>query len=354
MTEEWHFVRHEIGQPIRNTLGAEHFAESEEDWSPGEVLVRECIQNSLDAHHDDEVSVTFQVRPQGAMNAATASAWFGSLWPHLRSEDCKLPNIEVEPPSGGFVVVEDFGTRGLEGDVRMGGLSDTDNRFFNFFRAEGLSGNSRNGTTGGSWGVGKSVFNRCSRINTFLALSRRRSERDAVLIGKALLRHHRTQSGEFQELGQFGVKDQANQFLVLPATSDSVIQRFATDFAIRRSLEGPSTEPGLTVVIPYSSSDITADGIVEIVIREYFHPILAGRLRVRVTGEIKGRDHSVDLNQDNLIERAADQTRSEVAAVLELARWSLGDGPKGAYVIDEPRASEPPALTDGGDRPAPA
>jgi len=335
MTAAWHFVRHQVGQPIVNPLGSEHFADTDDDWRPGEVLVRECIQNSLDARHDEEVSVRFQVRSGSSMPAETAGYWFSSLWPHLRSKDCKLPNVAANPPSGGFVVVEDFGTRGLEGNVRQGGLSDADNRFFNFFRAEGLSGNPMNGTTGGSWGVGKSVFNRCSRINTFLALSGRRAEQDVALIGKSLLWHHRISAGEFHGLGQFGSKDPQNEFMVLPGTADTIVRRFVNDFGLARPFEGATAEPGLSVVIPYADPDITAEGIVEIVIREYFHPIIAGRLRVRVSGMFSGRQSSVDLNQDTLLDEAARHRHAEITHVLELARWSLNDGPKQAYVLDE-------------------
>lgn len=351
MTAAWHFVRHQSGQPIVNPLGGEHFADADEDWKPGEVLVRECIQNSLDARYDEEISVNFQVRGASSMSAETADYWFSSLWPHLQSEDCRLTGVEGAPRSGGFVVVEDFGTRGLEGDIRQGGLSKSDNRFFNFFRAEGLSGNPMNGTTGGSWGVGKSVFNRCSRINTFLALTGRRTERDIALIGKSLLCHHRIGTEQFMFLGQFGSKDPSNQFMVLPGTADAIVGRFIRDFGLTRPIEGGAAEPGLSVVIPYADPDITAEGIVEIVIREYFHPILAGRLRVRIRGMIAGKMSIVNLDKESLLEEAAGLKRAEVTHVLELARWSLGAGPNQAYVLDEPSSGEPPAWHDALLRP---
>ncbi|MBX3372902.1 MAG: hypothetical protein KF817_03645 [Phycisphaeraceae bacterium] len=347
MTAAWHFVRHQSGQPIVNPLGSEHFADADDDWRPGEALVRECIQNSLDARSEEEVSVCFQVRDASSMSAETAGFWFSSLWPHLRSRDCRLPDVASAPQAGGFVVVEDFGTHGLEGDFRQGGLSDTDNRFFNFFRAEGLSGNPMNGTSGGSWGVGKSVFNRCSRINTFLALTGRRAEGDAALIGKSLLWHHRINSGgEFQGLGQFGAKDADNAFMVLPETSPALVGRFIKDFALTRPVGSSEVEPGLSVVIPYADPDISAEGIAEIVIREYFHPILAGRLRVRISGRSGGKQAVVDLDRENLLEQAARLSRSETEPVLRLAQWSLGDGPRHAYPLKSPPAGEAPTWSD--------
>jgi hypothetical protein len=347
MSAEWNFARHISGQVVVNPLGSEHFAESDDDWRPGEVLVRECIQNSIDARHENhEVVVHFQVHEAGEMSTATASHWFAGLWPHLGSKDCRLSEIEGAPSSGGFVVVEDFGTRGLEGDVRQGGLSDSDNRFFNFFRAEGLSGNPMNGTTGGSWGVGKSVFNRCSRINTFLALTARRTERDLALVGKSLLWHHRLGPDEYQGLGQFGTKDPANEFLVLPETSDVVLQRFQEDFKLTRNTADPVPEPGLSVVIPYSDPAITAEGILEIVIREYFHPIIAGSLRVQVTGTIKGKPDSVEISRANVLQMAGVLGRADFARVLDLAAWAHGDGPSNAYELAEPPEGRAPAWND--------
>jgi hypothetical protein len=352
MTAKWHFVRHRPGQPIVNPLGTEHFTTAEDDWRPGETLVRECIQNSLDARHaDEEVSVRFFVGNDGSMSAATADFWFGSLWPHLRSPDCRLPHVPRAPNVGGFVVVEDFGTRGLEGDVRQGGLSDVDNRFFNFFRAEGLSGNPLNGTTGGSWGVGKSVFNRCSRINTFLALTGRRAEGGAALIGKSVLRHHRMADGEFQWLGQLGVRDPSNDCMVLPETSGALVNRLVRDFSLARPIEGTRVEPGLSVVIPYVDGEISAEAISEIVIREYFYPILAGRLRVRICGMIRGRQETVDLDAGRLEDEAEQLTRPEIRQVIKLAKWSLDDGPGQAYVLNEPPDGEAPTWTDDLVRP---
>lgn len=347
MSAGWHFARHRIGQPLVNPLGGEHFSEADDDWCPGEVLVRECIQNSLDARSGNEpVCVRFQIRGGLAMPTQTAEYWFSSLWPHLRSADCKLAEVSDQPSAGGFVVVEDFGTKGLQGDVRQGGLGDVDNRFFNFFRAEGLSGNSMNGTSGGSWGVGKSVFNRCSRINSVLALTVRRSDGSIALIGKSLLRQHLIPDGEFQGIGQFGTKDSQNEFLVLPENNPDVVRRLVHDFGLVRCVDGDEVEPGLSVVIPYADTDISADGIAEIVIREYFHPIISGRLRVHVSDIVAGQQETIELNRDTILVCASALRRPEVARVLELAEWSMSAESASPYVLNGAPAGGPPVWRD--------
>lgn len=339
----WYFWPHDRGI-VYNTLGAEHFSEHDGDWRPGEELVRECIQNSLDAGRDgEEVSVSFQVRAARSMTADAASFWFDSLWPHLLAEDCRLAGVPRSPEPAGFVVVEDFGTTGLEGDVEQCGLSHEVNRFFNFFRAEGVSGNSPGGTAGGSWGVGKSVFNRCSRINSFLALSTRHRTRDVVLMGRSVLRQHQIgRDSEFKPIGLFGVPDSETGSQVRPITDQALLERFCKDFRLTRPARASEDSAGLSVVMPFADEEIAADGIVDIVVRQYFHPILAGRLRVRVTDGREGSPRTVDLTRDSIIEYAQECQPPDVRRVLDLSRWSQGEDAQAAYVLREPPTDDKP------------
>src|SRR5690606_22971963 len=76
-------------------------------------LVRESIQNSLDAAIDDVVHVRFAF---GTLESAAVAPYLDSLWPHLQA----VAGDEIRPPRRDepftFLVIEDFGTRGLEGD----------------------------------------------------------------------------------------------------------------------------------------------------------------------------------------------------------------------------------------------
>jgi len=347
MSANWYFARQQPGIQISNTLSGEHFnqgAVGDSDWQAGESLVREAIQNSLDARAGDEaVSVVFHVSAPSAMTADTAAAWFGSLWPHLRAHECKLPTLPSTPTDDGFIVVEDFGTHGLKGDTEeWHSPRDGDNNdFFSFFRAEGLSGKTKG--SGGSWGVGKSVFNRCSRINTFLAVTVRRPEQDALLIGKTLLWQHYVREDEFLPIGQFGVQDATHSDLVLPAAERDLLMQLARDFSIRRPLGGNegSPEPGLSVVIPYSDPEITAQSLLSIVVREYFQPILAGRLCVQVSGH--GLDPGVvNLDRESIRREARALGRPELDQLLALADWARIDGIRAGYSLaDTPKGQAP-------------
>jgi hypothetical protein len=325
MPPSWHFPEHRPDQPLHNSLASELFSGADEDWSPGADLVRECIQNSLDAIASEQVKVIFQVRKAGALSKSVANHWFGDLWPHLLAPDCKLAELERKPSSGGYVVVEDFGTTGLEGDVEQWTLKDETNRFFNFVRAEGLSGNGQAANTGGSWGVGKTVFNRCSRINSFLALTVRKATADLAVFGRSMLRHHRIEAdhSEFQGGGLWGSKSERLRGLVVPCQDQETAGKLIRDFGLQRTVDADGTNAGLSVVIPYADDDITADGILDIAMREYFYPILAGKLEVQVHGEFRDGSQTVTLTRENLPQRAIQSPENTTKDVVELATRAL-------------------------------
>jgi hypothetical protein len=347
MSADWYFPPHD-GRPFWNPLGPVMLAD---EWGAGESLVRECIQNSLDAGAPgEEVSVTFHVSAPDELIPEAAARWFGSLWPHLRSRDCKTSeSAPARPGRGGYILVEDFGTCGLEGDQRQSGLVDEPSHFYSFWRAEGLTGKRANAA--GAWGVGKSVFNRTSGIHSYLALTVPRNDPRPVLVGKSLLWQHRVPEGEFQAVGQFGVRHDSSN-LILPAIDRQLLRQFVRDFRVLRPLAldnegGP--EAGLSVVIPYPDPEVTADALLTIIIREYFDPIIAGRLRVRVSG--RGVKSAVALNQDTIVQEAIKRCPEQVICLLNLALWAGSEGTSNPYVLNQPPTDRGPAWTEGLFRP---
>ncbi len=336
MGAKWHFEKQQPGQGAYNPLTQEFFDQGDE-WKPGLSLVRESIQNSIDAKVDPPVSVNIHVSADDALSAEQAQYWFGTLWPHLRDKECQVRGIRDKPTAGGFIVIEDYGTCGLRGDVqrwqslRQGEADD----YFSFFWAEGLSGK----TSGaGSWGAGKSVFNRCSGINTFLAASVRSDTRDAVVIGKSVLRCHYVGATPYQAVGRFGVRE-SDEGIILPGTDDALIKRFASDFRVLR-FSGSERQPGLSVVIPYRGKDVTPDAILSTVVEEYFQPILAGRLVVAVSGDGWKR-RRVLLDADTIKQEAESGNRG-LKGVVALAEWALVDGSNCLTRIEPQRGDSAP------------
>lgn len=205
----------------------------------------------------------------GALSAGRASTWLGDAWQHLTAPESGPRGLPPQPASCPYLLMEDFGTKGLEGDPAAEDLQpgEEKNHFYAFFRAEGVSE-----STGGrgTWGVGKTVFARSSRINTFFGLTVRRQDVLPLLMGQAILRFHRLGETKFAPDGMFGVIQPDSQF-VCPVENLGRIEEFRRDFRVSRQ-----DEAGLSVIVPYCLEEITEDTIVQAVGREYFSPILTG------------------------------------------------------------------------------
>ena len=131
MIPNWHFVA--ARERDRNVDPAEDlFFES---LPPLGAVIRESTQNSLDASDgSSKVKMRIAVNTgNNAMPADIAKKYFSGLFTHLKATGIQTPNIN-SPMN--YVVVEDFGTKGLEGDAAYNGLGDDapDNRFYWFHR----------------------------------------------------------------------------------------------------------------------------------------------------------------------------------------------------------------------------
>jgi hypothetical protein len=109
MQEMWKFKELETGMPERDPRETEFFRLP----GPSEVLVREIIQNSLDAKRNDEpwsqVRFTF-----GSVKRREIDQYLDGLIPHLAACELNLPDLTREA-SLHFLTIEDFGTTGLDG-----------------------------------------------------------------------------------------------------------------------------------------------------------------------------------------------------------------------------------------------
>jgi len=137
--------------------------------------VRESIQNSLDAAAGlDPVTVKFSQHPgpiAPGSGGGLQERYIDGLSSHLQSKHAGLPETPSQAETLGFINIEDYGTRGLQGDVLQYDDLDEDvkkNDFFYFWRNIGRT--RKELTDLGRWGLGKTVFQAASRTNTFFGL----------------------------------------------------------------------------------------------------------------------------------------------------------------------------------------
>jgi hypothetical protein len=96
----------------------EFFINNQTDRSS--ALIRETIQNSLDARREDAVSVTvkFAFYEGGLfLRQDIMDRYLEGLEPHLRALETELNLDEIDFATPRFLTIEDFNTNGLRGTL---------------------------------------------------------------------------------------------------------------------------------------------------------------------------------------------------------------------------------------------
>jgi hypothetical protein len=315
---QWRFREMSRGEINVDPIEGEFFT-TEALGSLSDALIREAIQNSLDAGLSDQqirISISFCNSDQG-LDLSKKNHYLKGLDEHLVSKNSGI--IDPPPPNDpvDFLVFEDFGTRGLIGDIRENedsevGSGKSKNDYFYFWRNIGRA--VEGSTARGRWGLGKTVFQAASRINSFFGLTIQSNDSRKLLMGQSVLKIHRIENTKYAPYGYFGIFDDD---LALPFSNQEYVNSFCKDFFIQRQ-----EESGLSVVIPFPEKEIQPQDIIRSTIHHYFFPILSGDLVVTVRNGNKE-----DILETNSIFRYLDKTgwadKEVISRRLELAKWCI-------------------------------
>lgn len=292
----WKFQpRHPGGGKNRNPLGDEFFTDAEL-LTDASSLVREAIQNSLDAQEDPEKTLRVRFKIGSKNFESTQASPFSGLEPHTLStlgESAGKISLECR-----YLVYEDFNTTGLLGDSRLdvAGSSkpkkDQSYTYFVHYEGEG----SKDDGSRGKWGVGKVVFPKISKIKSHFNYSVRASEdapcgKTNVLIGQSILKFHELDGINYHPDGWLA---ESTDGVPLPF-SGTQAHDFATSWSIKRKLD----EKGLSIVVPYIADDLQIAQFRDAVIRQYFLSIVGGELECQLEDE---SGHEMILQSDNILE----------------------------------------------------
>lgn len=322
MSTGWYFGKASPDQKAREPQ-VEKFFGSDVVANLANALVREGVQNSLDARDDDRLApsdpVVIHIHVGEIVEPGKIEAYTAGLWQHLEAQDDEhLPARPTAALPCQFLAFEDFNTRGLCGNTeQMWPDEDPGNAFFNFFRAEGHS--EKRADARGRHGLGKHVFARASRARCFFGLTRQSDTGRQLLMGASVLRMHRIGMTRYAPDGWFGIQREADGF-VLPVEEPEVIAPFVEAFGLARNDAGGVS--GLSVVVPWLDPSIGRDDVLDAVLRGYFHPILAGQLIVTITGPA-GR---IDVDAAKIrghVNGRGPELRRELEPLLDLAEFSL-------------------------------
>lgn len=334
MKPAWHFEpfkpRDTLKDPIEKALFSQDAV-----GSAAASVVREAIQNSLDARlrNQESVTVSFRLRT-GRMSASAVEAapFLGSALDHLHGHSTGL---DTPPPHKGavpFLVVEDFGTKGLTGDpAQWRPSASAANPFSLFFRALGRSG--KKGEERGRWGVGKYVFPMVSNGNCWFGLTIPYDNSAELLMGRMVLKTHNVAGRDYHPDGVWGVEAGTDSPVMPLSGGQPLISEFRKCFSVQRRRES-----GLTVVVPWLKNDVTGQAILSAAVREYFFPILRGELTVRVddngsetvVGAASLESRARELNDptlQHLVSLAMEAATMPESKIVRLARADRDAGP---------------------------
>lgn len=320
----WRFVEHHPEAKSRDPLQSELL--NQESFNPADALVRESIQNSLDAKVPKAEAIRVRIYVSGASGALApgeAAPYFQGFWPHVgQCENGGQVASELVKGHCRFVVIEDFGTIGLTGDPSATRVPDGEsNNYYYFLRAEGISAKASSNL--GRWGVGKYVFPKTSGVNAFLAYTNRFDDPDnSLLVGQTVLMNHSLDGKDYDPDGWWAKPGKGVQ---LPITDQHLIQQTTARWNVSRT-----AEPGLSIVIPYVEENLTGADFVRAVIRAYCGAVLAGGLSVDV--EDPDSDGPVTIDHSNVLDLAEHYftgvERDKVVAEIQLmaSRSSIPEG----------------------------
>ncbi len=271
----WQFRPLNPNETSGSSISDDNFAD--EERTSVEILVRETIQNPLDARSSDEpVRVEYKLVTVNLDSSSFARSIFSDDWiKHFRAGE--LIKSEERPSKMTFLVIEDFGTTGLEGcytDSSCEGPTENWNAFW-FREGEGAKTTKSNGGAG----QGKITLYLASQLRTVFALTKRKSDGLELLFGCCRFRRNYKLPGDAQRWAKearWGAVSDPGK-LARPIVGLTMLDAVRAELGLGRGME-----PGTTFIVPVPDDAISECAIRNAVVNEFFFAISRGRLVVKV------------------------------------------------------------------------
>lgn len=281
MEASWKFERKRRSQKSRDPMQASFFTNASID-EDAQALIRELIQNSLDAKVDptskEPVRVRLSIGKHQPESGIMSHYVPEKAWKHFTAGDNGLDSPPSVSDPCRFLVYEDFNTCGLVGDETVND-EQPGNSFYYFMRAEGQSG--KQDGVRGRHGIGKYVVPKASGIRMFIAVTVRNTDKRCLIAGQSVLKSHHVDGVAYTPDAWWGVFDEdegGDDYFPMPVESEALFSQVVENFGLARNRD----ETGLSLIMPYVQEDISVKTLSKYVVNEYFWPILNGQLLVEV------------------------------------------------------------------------
>lgn len=271
----WQFRPLNPNETSGASISDDNFAD--EERTSVEILVRETLQNPLDARSiESVVRVEYKLVTVDLAKSEFARSIFSDDWiKHFRAGE--LISSDERPSQMTFLVIEDFGTTGLEGcytDSSCDGPTENWNAFW-FREGEGAKATRSNGGAG----QGKITLYLASQLRSVFALTKRKSDGEELLFGCCRFKRNYKLPGDnsrwAKEARWGAISD--HQQLARPIIQVPMLDRMKAELGLARGLEY-----GTTFMVPMPASDVTETALRNAVVNEFFFAISRGRLVVKV------------------------------------------------------------------------
>ena len=313
-------------------------------------LVREVIQNSIDAKRSDVDKVRIEFTFGIASKAFTDEHFEGQLPKHLampgalkhetRREFDVLRNQSSKPKweeTLNFLLIEDYGTDGLCGnhetmsktdlDPATGKLTeDSQNNRFRMFHWDWGNNAAEDTGKGGAWGYGKAALTKASRIKSILTMTTRNRDLkddttlERTIFGHSLVSSHSDFKGNSYRFYGHYQRSDANEGEKFPRTSrdsgtaSTDIQDFC--LAIGSQRKETSEDKGLSIFIPWYEEEISFETITTSVIENYSVAFQMGLLEVQIKNSTETLEISNTNIQDCIDKLSVDEDQKSLLTAL--------------------------------------
>ncbi len=282
---KWFFTPQLPGQVESEITQRDQFSNDELQLS--ETIVRESIQNSLDAadNEQSQVSVIFRwVDKSHGLSSEFMQQLFDGQLNHARAAKLNVDAVSFDEPVA--LLIEDFGTKGLTGSIN----SKDDDNFSDFWRRHGKS--HKTGKSRGRWGLGKLVYSTTSQLGVFFGATLRKDDPKLHVMGQTVLNLREVDGQQYPPHGFFSDTegDDILTKIPVPLLDENLIMQFREQFSLARA-----DKPGLSVMIPFPNPDFSQEAMMGVGIVNYFYPIITGQLLLQFNEDRITRDNIREL-----------------------------------------------------------
>jgi hypothetical protein len=300
---KWHFSPQLPGQVETEVTQRDQF--SNDEVGLAETIVREAIQNSLDAAVQEPADIKVKFRWLDKTNSLSKDFMEEILDQQLLHADAANLNIEdVDFENPTALIIEDFGTKGLTGNTE----SKDDDNFSDFWRRHGKS--HKTGKSRGRWGLGKLVYSTTSQVGVFFGVTITNESPSILLMGQTVLNLRKVDSVEYPPHAFFAdIKEKGNLIkeIPVPIQDKGLIEKFTKQFSLERK-----SETGLSVIIPFPNPEFKFERMIGVAIENYFYPVITGQLILQF--------NDIEINSNNiraLAHEYADETISDIDELFD-------------------------------------